>query len=146
MVWNKTLNEKSYIDSLLRFLTEKEIRQLRIIFPNLNKDKDKVISLIERHLLSHVDYRKKNEKLSDECKSKEEEIDCLKKDLSLCRKTQQDLSDENMQLNKEIDILQAKVDLDSVEVVRRLAILNALEAGGVDNWQWYEESLKNAGL
>ena len=25
-------------------------------------------------------------------------------------------------------------------------ILTALESGGVDNWTWYEESLKNAGL
>ena len=24
-------------------------------------------------------------------------------------------------------------------------ILSALEAGGVDNWEWYSESIKNAG-
>ena len=26
---------------------------------------------------------------------------------------------------------------------RRLAKLDALEAGGVDNWEWYDESLKS---
>lgn len=26
---------------------------------------------------------------------------------------------------------------------RRLAKLDALEAGGVDNWEWYDESLKD---
>jgi len=25
-------------------------------------------------------------------------------------------------------------------------ILSALEAGGVDNWEWYSESLRDAGL
>ena len=29
---------------------------------------------------------------------------------------------------------------------KRDAILSALEAGGVDNWEWYYESLKEAGL
>lgn len=29
---------------------------------------------------------------------------------------------------------------------KRDAILTALDAGGVDNWDWYSESLKNAGL
>lgn len=28
----------------------------------------------------------------------------------------------------------------------RDAILSALEAGGVDNWEWYSESLSDAGL
>ncbi len=28
----------------------------------------------------------------------------------------------------------------------RDAILSALEAGGVDNWEWYSESLHEAGL
>ena len=28
----------------------------------------------------------------------------------------------------------------------RDAILSALECGGVDNWEWYSESLRDAGL
>ena len=28
----------------------------------------------------------------------------------------------------------------------RVAVLDALEAGGVDNWEWYSESLRQAGL
>ena len=28
------------------------------------------------------------------------------------------------------------------EMEKRIAILDALEAGGVDNWEWYGESLK----
>lgn len=31
----------------------------------------------------------------------------------------------------------------SNEIKRRLAKLDALEAGGVDNWEWYDESLKD---
>ena len=28
----------------------------------------------------------------------------------------------------------------------RDAVLSALEAGGVDNWEWYSESLNDAGI
>lgn len=32
------------------------------------------------------------------------------------------------------------------QLLKRNEVLCALEAGGVDNWQWFEESLSNAGL
>jgi len=32
------------------------------------------------------------------------------------------------------------------ELVQDSRILAALEAGGVDNWEWYSESLRDAGL
>lgn len=32
------------------------------------------------------------------------------------------------------------------EMLRQLRILEALEDGGVDNWEWYHESLRDAGL
>ncbi len=35
-----------------------------------------------------------------------------------------------------------RTEKEEREIERRLAKLNALEAGGVDNWDWYDESLK----
>lgn len=32
------------------------------------------------------------------------------------------------------------------ELLQAEAVLNALEAGGVDNWEWYDDSLVSAGL
>jgi ferritin len=32
------------------------------------------------------------------------------------------------------------------ELDERDAVLTALEAGGVDNWEWYDASLEDAGL
>ena len=32
------------------------------------------------------------------------------------------------------------------ELINRSRILDALEAGGVDNWEWYGDSLQEAGL
>jgi len=32
---------------------------------------------------------------------------------------------------------------DHAALVRQSAMLRALEAGGVDNWEWYSESLKD---
>lgn len=31
-------------------------------------------------------------------------------------------------------------------LIKRIELLQALEAGGVDNWEWFDESRKNAGL
>lgn len=31
-------------------------------------------------------------------------------------------------------------------LLRSERVLDALEAGGVDNWEWYYESLQNAGV
>lgn len=33
-----------------------------------------------------------------------------------------------------------------LELVKKEAVLDALRAGGVDNWEFYEESLTNAGI
>jgi hypothetical protein len=43
---------------------------------------------------------------------------------------------------KKVAILQTEYD----ELLASQARLEALEAGGVDNWDWYHDSLKNAGL
>jgi len=32
------------------------------------------------------------------------------------------------------------------ELLKSEAILNALQAGGVDNWEWYDQSLEDAKL
>jgi len=32
------------------------------------------------------------------------------------------------------------------ELVIKEAVLDALEAGGVDNWEWYSQSLEDAGI
>lgn len=48
-----------------------------------------------------------------------------------------------------MDDEQDRVILD-IAVYQRLIhdsrVLQALEAGGVDNWEWYSESLREAGL
>jgi septal ring factor EnvC (AmiA/AmiB activator) len=54
---------------------------------------------------------------------------------------------ENEKLTAKIEATpMTKEELESEYVANRLAILDALEAGGVDNWDWYGESLEQAGL
>jgi hypothetical protein len=44
--------------------------------------------------------------------------------------------------NREIERLSAdKVNVDNAEIIERLDKLYALEAGGVDNWDWYGECM-----
>jgi hypothetical protein len=33
-----------------------------------------------------------------------------------------------------------------IELLKSEAVLDALSAGGVHNWEWYDQSLKDAGL
>jgi len=35
------------------------------------------------------------------------------------------------------------INVENKEVKERLRLLSALEAGGVDNWEWYDESISN---
>lgn len=44
--------------------------------------------------------------------------------------------------NKEVTISSDRYE----ELLKAEAELNALHAGGVDNWDWYDESLRDAGL
>jgi hypothetical protein len=44
--------------------------------------------------------------------------------------------------NSEIERLSAdKVNVDNAEIIKRLDMLDALESGGVDNWDWYGECM-----
>lgn len=44
----------------------------------------------------------------------------------------------NVVIATELDTLIAEV----IELRKRDALLSALEAGGVDNWEWYSESIR----
>jgi hypothetical protein len=57
------------------------------------------------------------------------------------------LSDQYSKLLVQIGYGNTKISMHEYnELEKRDAILRALEAGGVDNWDWYDESLKNANL
>jgi predicted nucleic acid-binding Zn-ribbon protein len=55
------------------------------------------------------------------------------------------LKDQIQEMMAEIDELEKLIeerDRKIAELEQRDAILTALENGGVDNWEWYDESLK----
>lgn len=68
----------------------------------------------------------------------------------LQKASQEFLAEIKSQLPEEyqvaFDLILHKLEELSKEVQARLNKLNALEAGGVDNWEWYEQSLEDAGL
>ena len=42
-----------------------------------------------------------------------------------------------------VERLKNPINTENNEIQERLQLLNALEAGGVDNWEWYSESISN---
>ena len=57
------------------------------------------------------------------------ETECVKNELCSAKRTIQRLSNTE--------------SLASAAILERLDKLDALEAGGVDNWQWYDESIED---
>lgn len=59
----------------------------------------------------------------------------------------QDIVDQIPELARDafVGILEKLADTLPKEVKRDLAKLRALENGGVDNWEWYDQSLEDAG-
>ncbi len=82
-----------------------------------------------------------------------DKLKVIEEELVLEKEKTKQLEKENKNLNKQIVRLENKIDrftnpidIENYEVQERLAILAALEAGGVDNWMWYSEALEQAGL
>lgn len=82
------------------------------------------------------------------------EIDSLKLDTDANRKIRDQseagikaLTDEYNKIIVNIGYGDKKITMKEYDdLLERDQLLAALEAGGVDNWEWYDESRKNAGL
>ncbi|NOR27648.1 MAG: hypothetical protein GQ540_03855 [Lutibacter sp.] len=83
---------------------------------------------------------------------KNEEFKKLKIDnYDLCEEYKSKIKDLNEELkafqyntfdlHEKIKRLENPISIDNNDIQERLELLDALEAGGVDNWQWYDESI-----
>lgn len=53
------------------------------------------------------------------------------------------LENELNEVANRLGRVQNPINIENSEVQERLELLSALEAGGVDNWEWYDESISN---
>lgn len=66
--------------------------------------------------------------------------------MSILKKFDELMSHLNGEENGMSDEFRKKLEARLEFLERRDNELSALEAGGVDNWEWYSESLRDAGL
>ena len=135
-----------------RLLHDKPIEATTIISLQKEIDKQKAEFLSTKEL--HEEWVNSSKVLKLKAESLHAEIKALElsreAELKL-RDTAKDgvknLSDQYSKLLVQIGHGNTKISMHEYnELEKRDAKLKALEAGGVDNWEWYDESLKNANL
>jgi septal ring factor EnvC (AmiA/AmiB activator) len=137
---NLKMNKRDYIEQLHTMLTDKQKDFLKKVFPNGvdAKQLPSAIGLIERTL------RKGNteiESLKDEIKEKENSINELISKNQVATETIKQQQEEINDLTAQVRRLSNPITEVSSEIQEKLDKLEALENGGVDNWEWYGESM-----
>jgi uncharacterized protein YlxW (UPF0749 family) len=136
------MSKKQYLDDLITLCTKKQIEMFNRMYPNgpTSKQFDRAIDQIKATILG---LNKDVERLKDiEKDFKESKIVSEEKEQSLQKEIKL-LNHEIESLNNEIDMFNNPINTDNIEVQKRLAKLDALEAGGVDNWEWYGECMSS---
>lgn len=136
------MNKREYLDKLLSLCTSNQLDIFGRMYPFSVGDcqLDWAITQVENTL----------HKLND----KSEEFDNLRRTvvtLKLQHKKELERQDNTItMLRGEVIILELvaqrlknPISVENNEVQERLLKLDALEAGGVDNWEWYGESMRN---
>ncbi len=138
-----------------RLLLENPIEQLSI--DKLNKTiNDKKLDL-ERLKEIHKEWELSLKSIKENVKSLSLSCESLKLQMSGISNVNAELTKSNEILNKKRDsvlvsiteygVEKRKITLGEIERLEGIERkMQALEAGGVDNWEWYSDSLERAGL
>lgn len=135
------MTKTEYLNDLLTLCTDSQKNMYNRMYPNgvTGKQVDNAISQIKNTILG----------LNNKC----DKLSSVSLELSTLKIEHEQLKQVNNRLQRDCDVLENEVDrlsnpisTDNAYVQERLAILDALEAGGVDNWDWYGASLEQAGL
>jgi len=135
-----------------RLLHDKPVEANTIIGLQRDIEKQKAEFLSTKEL--HEEWRASSKALKLQSESLQAEINSLKlsreAELNLrdtAKAGVKKLSDQYNKLLVQIGYGNTKISMHEYnELEKRDATLRALEAGGVDNWEWYGESLKKAKL
>jgi len=143
-------NEENRICAIVekRLLTDKPIEHLTLI--DLHKQVVAESESLNKTEELHEEWRVSFKNYGDQVKAIKTEISSLQ----LSREAEQNLTDTAKDGVKKLQEQYSKILVtigygaqkittsEYDKLVERDAILSALEAGGVDNWEWYGESLK----
>jgi hypothetical protein len=135
-----------------RLLTDKPIEHLTLI--DLHKQVLVESESFAKTKLLHEEWRQVVKCYKDQSKALKTEIESLTVSTAAASKIKdtalsgvEKLQEQYNKLLVQIGYGNTKISMHEYnELEKRDTILTALEVGGVDNWEWYDESLKNAGL
>ena len=127
------MNTNDYLNKLLGLCNEGQLNLFNKMYPD-GPDKKQLswaISQVERTLKSE----------NDKITNLKNEIKELKTIGDKKTDTIHSLNSDIADLQKELNALKNYASASTDDVQKQLDKLQALEAGGVDNWEWYDESL-----
>ena len=125
---------RKYLENLVALCTEAQKERFRLMYPEgvSGKQLNHAIWQVENTLR---DLDSQVEKLKREKKEQEEALKEAEKSLKVAEQEAK-ASDRKLRA-----ALEERPSYDDDEVQKRLRILDALEAAGVDNWEWYDDAV-----
>ncbi len=139
------MNDREHLEKLLKLCTKDQKTIFELMHPNVETSKDVswAITQIENSL------KKGNEDtsiLKKTLKKNEEKLNILEKKIEELKESLEASDLEAYQCRLTIEQLSNPISLTNLGVQKRLMLLEALEAGGVDDWDGYDEARLKARL
>ena len=134
------MTNNEYLIKLVSILTEDQLSLFNRMYPEWPSKSQTKLAIVQAET-TLMKLNETNSKLRHENIELKESI--LKKSSSLIE-YENDLDDIKSDLKeayKTIERLKNPINIENSVVQERLELLAALEAGGVDNWEWYDESI-----
>lgn len=136
------MNKQKYLDNLLALCTEEQTNLFNRMYPDgpPNDKVDFAIMQVENTI------RQLNKKTAAQATTLSESKEQLSELTAVNSELTNQLSVLQTQYNMlalENERLSTPINVENNKTQERLLLLDALEAGGVDNWEWYDESITN---
>ena len=136
------MNKKEYLDSLLDLCTERQKDLFCRMYPEGPKtDQIKMaISQVENTLKN---LNATNEDLNTVKKESDAFVDKLTIKINEVEAHLENTESELKEAYAKIERLENPINIENNKIQERLALLDALEAGGVDNWTFYGDAIES---
>ena len=134
------MNQKDYMGKLLDLCTDWQRAFFSRMYPTgpTAKQLNWAVTQLENTLKNlNVD----KEQLRDEKKAHADDVELLNKSIRDLEKKLSTVTAKLADAERRIERLSNSGSVNSAEIQERLALLDALEAGGVDNWDGYANAV-----
>jgi len=135
---------KDYLQKILALCTENQLSMFNRMYPN-GPDKNQIKRAIQQVEQTLKVFNCKNQKLREENKESKQCIEILTTENNKLKKEINYLKEDLKESNIKITNLSTPSAIESANINASLQKLAALEAVGVDNWEYYDEAMNNIG-